>query len=74
LIWCLATSVVEERREGTTRLPHPDLARALRRLKAVLRTMPTLEDEDRGMKELAAEIAEWLPLRKAATSEMLDTE
>jgi hypothetical protein len=36
--------------------------------------MPTLEDEDRGMKELAAEIAEWLPLRKAATSEMLDTE
>jgi uncharacterized phage-associated protein len=54
--------------------PYPDLAPALRRLKATLRTMPRLADEDGGVEDLAAEIEEWSPLRKAATSEMVDTE
>lgn len=54
--------------------PFPDLAPALHRLKGVLRSMPKLEDEAGGIEDLATEIDDWAPMRKAATSEMVDSE
>ena len=54
--------------------PYPDLAPSLDHLKSVLRSMPRPEDEDGGIEDLAAEIDEWAPLRRASTSEMIDSE